>query len=60
MVEVRLIVPQEAGGEHHGKERRIMSPLTMLFKLLVWAARSAVLILTVMFFSVVLMFSGKK
>jgi hypothetical protein len=37
-----------------------MSPLTMIFKLLVWAARSAVLILTVMFFSVVLMFGVRK
>jgi hypothetical protein len=60
VVDVGSIVPQEADEDSHGKERRTVSPFTALFKLVVWAARSAVLILTVLFFSVVLMFGGRK
>jgi hypothetical protein len=43
----------------HHEEVPIMSLLTVLFKTAVWAARSAVLILTVMLFTVVLRFARK-
>ena len=43
-----------------GKEVPTMSLLVVLYKTAVWAARSAVLIATVMLFTVVLRFAKKR
>jgi len=37
-----------------------MNPLTALYKVLVWMARSVVLIVVVLFLGVLLRFSGKR
>jgi hypothetical protein len=44
----------------YGKEIPIMSPFAALYKIVVWVARSVVLILAVLFLSMLLMLGGRR